>query len=91
MKPDEAESNWWVKEEFALSVIFNSSVTSCHGSRTGGGAASHPREKIVFPPAAAHSLNEAIRTETSQSVLFLDSSQGSELSLLFLYSRGEST
>jgi hypothetical protein len=26
--------------------------------------------------------------ETSQSVLFLDSSQGSEFSLLFLYSRG---
>jgi hypothetical protein len=42
---------------------------------------SHPREQIAFPPTAAHSLNEAIQVETSQSVLFLDSSQGSELSL----------
>jgi hypothetical protein len=34
---------------------------------------SHPREQIAFlPPAVAHSLNEAIRTETSQSVLFLE-------------------
>ena len=36
-----------------------------------------------FPPAVAHSLNEAIQEGTSQSVLFLDSSQGSEHSLLF--------
>jgi hypothetical protein len=62
---------------------FNSSVTSCGGSRTRGGAASHPREQISFPPAVDHPLNEAIRTETSQSVLFLDSSQGSELPLFF--------
>jgi hypothetical protein len=44
-----------------------------------------------FPPAVAHSLNEAMEEEEeemSQSVLFLDSSQGSGLSLLFLYSRG---
>jgi hypothetical protein len=69
---------------------FNSSVTSCRGSRTRGGAASHSREQIAFPPCAvAHSLNEAIQEKRmSQSVLFLDSSQGSELSLLFLYSRG---
>jgi hypothetical protein len=33
---------------------------------------SHSREQIAFPPAVAHSLNEAIQEETSQSVLFLD-------------------
>jgi hypothetical protein len=28
--------------------------------------------RLHFPPAVAHSLNEAIQVETSQSVLFLD-------------------
>jgi hypothetical protein len=31
---------------------FNSSVTSCRGSRTRGGAASHSREQIAFPPCS---------------------------------------
>jgi hypothetical protein len=45
--------------------------------------------RLHFPPAVAHSLNEAMKEKMmSQPVLFLDSSQGSELSLLFLYSRG---
>jgi hypothetical protein len=33
--------------------------------------------RLHFPPAVAHSLNEAIQVETSPSVLFLDSGQGS--------------
>jgi hypothetical protein len=44
---------------------FNSSVTSCRGSRTRGGAVSHSRERIESPPAVAHSLNEAIQEESS--------------------------
>jgi hypothetical protein len=45
--------------------------------------------RLHFPPAVAHSLNEAMQEKRmSQPVLFLDSSQGSELPLLFLYSRG---
>jgi hypothetical protein len=36
----------------------------------------HSREQIAFTrPQAPHSLNEAIQEESSQSVLFLDSSQ----------------
>jgi hypothetical protein len=31
---------------------FNSSVTSCRGSRTRGGAVSHSREQIAFPPCS---------------------------------------
>jgi hypothetical protein len=31
---------------------FNISVTSCRGSRTRGGAVSHSREKIAFPPCS---------------------------------------
>jgi hypothetical protein len=39
----------------------------------------HPREQIALsPPAAAHSLNEAVQKKRmSQSVLFLDSSRRS--------------
>ena len=33
--------------------------------------------RLPFPPAVAHSLNEAIQGNTSQSVLFLDSSRRS--------------
>jgi hypothetical protein len=57
---------------------------------TRGEAASHPREQIAFrPPAVALlPLDEAVQAESSQSVLFLDSSQCSDSSLLFLYSRG---
>jgi hypothetical protein len=39
--------------------------------------------RLHFPPAVAHSLNEAIQAETSQSVLFLGSSQCSDRSLIF--------
>ena len=45
---------------------------------------SHPREQIEFPPAVAHSLNEAVQVEAF-SVLFLDSGGqcASDRSLLF--------
>jgi hypothetical protein len=39
--------------------------------------------RLHSPPAVAHSLNEAIQVETPQSVLFLDSGQCGDMSLLF--------
>jgi hypothetical protein len=39
----------WPIRLFNVSTGFNSSVTSCRGSRTRGGAASHSREQIAFP------------------------------------------
>jgi hypothetical protein len=75
----------WVSDVL-VSIVPLLPACHCRGSRTRGGAASHPREQIAYcthPPCSCPFLNEAVQEESSQYVLFLDSSQCSDSSLLF--------